>query len=80
MDGLLFELISRKELVLIGSWMNYSSPWPGKEWSIAAWMLETGMIQTDDIITHNYKLKDVNSAFNAIYDPNEPTIKVVLEA
>ncbi|MGL1892415.1 MAG: galactitol-1-phosphate 5-dehydrogenase [Spirochaetaceae bacterium] len=80
MDGLLFELISRKELELIGSWMNYSSPWPGKEWSIAAWMLETGMIQTDDIITHNYKLKDVNTAFNAIYDPNEPTIKVVLEA
>lgn len=79
MDGVLFELVSRKELELIGSWMNYSAPWPGREWSIAAWMLETGKIQTDEIITHTYALKDVDRAFNAIYDVNEPTIKVVLE-
>lgn len=78
-DGLLFELISRKELELIGSWMNYSNPWPGKEWSIAAWMLETGMIQTDEIITHIFPLNEVESAFNVIYDRKEPFIKVVLE-
>jgi len=79
MDGVFFELISRKELELIGSWMNYSNPWPGREWSIAAWMLETGMIQTDEIITHIFPLKEVESAFNVIYDRNEPFIKVVLK-
>ncbi|MDA3811279.1 MAG: galactitol-1-phosphate 5-dehydrogenase [Spirochaetaceae bacterium] len=79
MDGLLFELISRKELEIIGSWMNYSNPWPGKEWSIAAWMLESGMIQTDEIITHIFPLKEVESAFNVIYDQKEPFIKVVLQ-
>ena len=79
MDGVLFELISRKELNMVGSWMNYSNPWPGREWSIAAWMLETGMIQTDEIITHIVPLKEVESAFNVIYDRKEPFIKVVLE-
>jgi L-iditol 2-dehydrogenase len=78
-DGVLFELISRKELNMVGSWMNYSNPWPGREWSIAAWMLETGMIQTDEIITHIFPLKEVESAFNVIYDRKEPFIKVVLE-
>lgn len=79
MDGILFELISRKELNMVGSWMNYSSPWPGREWSIAAWMLETGMIQTDEIITHCFPLNEVESAFNVIYDRDEPFIKVVLQ-
>lgn len=77
MDGVLFELISRKELEMIGSWMNYSAPWPGKEWSIAAWMLETGLIKTDEIITHCFPLSDAGKAFDLIYS-GEPFIKVVL--
>lgn len=27
-----FGQILRKELTIVGSWMNYSGPWPGKEW------------------------------------------------
>ncbi|WP_052987929.1 galactitol-1-phosphate 5-dehydrogenase, partial [Shigella sonnei] len=31
-----FGKILRKELTVIGSWMNYSSPWPGQEWETAS--------------------------------------------
>lgn len=27
-----WELINRKEMILTGSWMSYSAPWPGVEW------------------------------------------------
>jgi len=30
-----FGLILRKELKILGSWMNYSAPWPGSEWQQA---------------------------------------------
>ena len=30
-----FGQILRKELTIVGSWMNYSGPWPGKEWQTA---------------------------------------------
>lgn len=34
-----FGKILRKELALLGSWMNYSAPWPGDEWNTAARLL-----------------------------------------
>ncbi|WP_142916278.1 zinc-binding dehydrogenase, partial [Klebsiella pneumoniae] len=34
-----FGKILRKELTVIGSWMNYSSPWPGQEWETASRLL-----------------------------------------
>jgi threonine dehydrogenase-like Zn-dependent dehydrogenase len=34
-----FELINRKELVVQGSWMNYSAPFPGWEWRFGAELL-----------------------------------------
>lgn len=42
-----WEQINRKELTIKGSWMNYSSPYPGKEWELAQqWLLED-KINTD---------------------------------
>lgn len=34
-----FGQILRKELTIVGSWMNYSGPWPGKEWQTAVRLL-----------------------------------------
>ena len=31
-----FGLILRKELHILGSWMNYSAPWPGEEWQLVS--------------------------------------------
>lgn len=47
-----FSLILRKELTLIGSWMNYSAPWPGEEWDTAARLLTEKRIQLAPLIAH----------------------------
>jgi galactitol-1-phosphate 5-dehydrogenase len=42
-----FEVILRKELNLFGSWMNYSAPYPGKEWDVAAELFVNNQINID---------------------------------
>lgn len=42
-----FEVILRKELTIFGSWMNYSAPYPGKEWQVAADLFERNLINTE---------------------------------
>jgi galactitol-1-phosphate 5-dehydrogenase len=45
-----FGLILRRELRLLGSWMNYSGPWPGVEWQQAMQLFEAGSINLDALI------------------------------
>jgi len=45
-----FGLILRKELAIIGSWMNYSAPWPGKEWQLISDYFAQGKIKLDKLI------------------------------
>ncbi|KYK73938.1 galactitol-1-phosphate 5-dehydrogenase [Aggregatibacter actinomycetemcomitans] len=44
-----FGLILRKELSILGSWMNYSAPWPGDEWTKAIELVKQGKIQFDKL-------------------------------
>ena len=37
-----WENMNRKEFKLTGSWMSYSSPFPGKEWDLTAHYFATG--------------------------------------
>lgn len=45
-----FAQILRKELHLFGSWMNYSAPWPGQEWSLVSQFIEQHQINFTDLI------------------------------
>lgn len=45
-----FGLILRKELSILGSWMNYSAPWPGKEWSEAVQLMAQNKINIAPLI------------------------------
>ncbi|OCG71760.1 galactitol-1-phosphate 5-dehydrogenase [Gilliamella sp. Occ3-1] len=45
-----FGLILRKELQILGSWMNYSAPWPGKEWQLVSQYFMDGKIKLDELI------------------------------
>ncbi|MDR2879359.1 MAG: zinc-binding dehydrogenase, partial [Fusobacteriales bacterium] len=45
-----FELINRKELTIKGSWMNYSKPFPGKEWTEAIRLFDEGLVKIDKLI------------------------------
>lgn len=43
-DWKTFELMNRKEFTLTGSWMSYSAPFPGREWSLACDMAAQGRL------------------------------------
>jgi len=45
-----YEQILRKELLVFGSWMNYSAPFPGDEWRLTIDMFRNGQIQIDPLI------------------------------
>lgn len=45
-----FELMNRKELVVQGSWMNYSAPFPGWEWETGAQLLRRGRVRTESLV------------------------------
>lgn len=46
----IFGLILRKELLIMGSWMNYSSHWPGKEWELVSTFFAEGKVKLDKLI------------------------------
>jgi L-iditol 2-dehydrogenase len=75
----LWERITRKELRLSGSWMSYSAPFPGPEWTTGLWLLQSGRVRAEGLITHRYPLERVADAFAMILGGRETFIKVMLE-
>ncbi|WKZ91440.1 galactitol-1-phosphate 5-dehydrogenase [Chimaeribacter arupi] len=47
-----FGQILRKELTLLGSWMNYSTGWPGVEWQQAQALFSKGALTLAPLIAH----------------------------
>lgn len=45
-----FSQILRKELTLLGSWMNYSAPWPGEEWRQALKLFQSAELALEPLI------------------------------
>lgn len=45
-----FGQILRKELTLLGSWMNYSAPWPGEEWRQALALFQSASLTLEPLI------------------------------
>ena len=77
-DGPTFELITRKELKLIGSWMSYSNPFPGSEWQAGVKILQSNLLDIKSIVTHSYKLDEIETAFNMILKNTEKYCKVMI--
>ncbi|HAS80302.1 MAG TPA: galactitol-1-phosphate 5-dehydrogenase [Fusobacteriaceae bacterium] len=61
-----FEYINRKELLVRGSWMSYSNPWPGKEWIIAGDFLSSGKINVDLLADRIVPMEEGVQAFKDI--------------
>lgn len=53
-----FGQILRKELTILGSWMNYSFPWPGDEWKTAADLLVKQHYQLESLIAYSGEAKN----------------------
>lgn len=61
-----FGQILRKELSVLGSWMNYSGPWPGEEWTTAARLLAEKRLQLQPLIAHHGDAESFASAVQAL--------------
>lgn len=61
-----FGQILRKELTVLGSWMNYSSPWPGEEWETAARLLTEKRLQLTPLIAHRGNAESFAEAVKAL--------------
>jgi L-iditol 2-dehydrogenase len=73
-----FECINRKELKVRGSWMSYSAPFPGKEWTLGAHYLGSGLIKVDKLIGKVLPIEDIGKAFDLI-EKNKVSGKIMLE-
>lgn len=59
-----WENINRKEFTLTGSWMSYSAPFPGREWSLTAHYFKTGELRFDEsLIFKKIPLSQIDTAF-----------------
>ncbi|WP_436853036.1 galactitol-1-phosphate 5-dehydrogenase [Enterobacter hormaechei] len=61
-----FGKILRKELTLLGSWMNYSAPWPGEEWEMAARLLADKKLQLAPLVAHSGDSESFAQAVQAL--------------
>lgn len=74
-----FELINRKELVITGSWMSYSAPFPGPEWEMTAAYFASGRLKIDPEFLHGvYELDRAGEAFAEFAEPGRVSGKVML--
>ncbi len=73
-----FEHINRKELTLRGSWMSYSAPFPGKEWTQAVELLQNGDIQVEPLIDRTIGVEKIAEAFADI-DAGKVSGKVLIQ-
>lgn len=74
-----FEKINRGELSVTGSWMSYSEPFPGKEWTAAITYLTEGNIDVKQLITGIHKLEDVSKPFHRLVDNNLASVDELYE-
>ena len=75
----LFENMNRKEFILTGSWMSYSAPFPGKEWSLTAHFFSKGDLRFDDsLIFKKLPMKDIKEGFDMYKTPGLVKGKIML--
>ncbi len=77
-DHATFELMNRKEFRLTGSWMSYSAPFPGPEWSLTAECVADGRLRITDELVHGiFPLEEVMTAFELFEQAGAVTGKLL---
>ena len=75
----MWENMNRKEFKLTGSWMSYSSPFPGKEWELTAHYFATGQLKFDEgLIYKKMPMSQAQEAFQMFKTPGLVKGKVLL--
>ena len=74
-----WENMNRKEFKLTGSWMSYSSPFPGKEWDLTAHYFATGQLKFDPaFIYKKMPMSQAQEAFQMFKTPGLVQGKILL--
>lgn len=74
-----WELMNRREFTLTGSWMSYSAPFPGDEWTLTAHFLASGQLRIDPGMTYmTFPLERVAEAFELFRERDKVKGRVVV--
>ena len=75
----MWENMNRKEFKLTGSWMSYSSPYPGKEWELTAHYYANGQLKFDPgFIYKKMPMSQAQEAFQMFKNPGQVMGKILL--
>lgn len=76
-----WENMNRKEFTVTGSWMSYSTPFPGEEWNAAAHYFKTGELQFDEsLIFKKMPLSKIDEAFELFKNPGIVKGKILIDS
>ncbi len=74
-----WELMNRKEFTLTGSWMSYSAPFPGEEWTLTAHYFATGQMKYDPaMIYRTFPMSEAAAAFDLFHNRAQVKGRVIL--
>ncbi len=74
-----WENMNRKEFRLTGSWMSYSTPFPGREWTMTAEYYADGRLKFDEaFIGARYPMERAQEAFLLFETPGAVSGKILL--
>ena len=74
-----FEKMNRKEFRLTGSWMSYSAPFPGDEWTMTADYFSNGQLKFDEALVYKkFPMSRAGEAFKLFKIPGEVKGKLML--
>ena len=74
-----WENLNRKEMMVTGSWMSYSSSFPGEEWELTAHFFKTGQLKYDEeMVFKKMPLSDIKEAFMMFKEPGLVNGKIMI--
>lgn len=74
-----WENMNRKEFRLTGSWMSYSAPFPGREWTMTAEYYASGKLKFDEaFIAKRFPMARAQEAFMLFETPGAVSGKILL--
>jgi len=76
-----WEQLNRKEFTMTGSWMSYSTPFPGREWELTAHYFQEGSLKFDDaLIFKKMPLSQIAEAFELFKVPGAVKGKILIDS
>lgn len=76
-----WEMMNRKEFTMTGSWMSYSAPFPGHEWTNVAHYFGTGQLKySDELIFKKVPLSQLAEAFEMYKTPGAVKGKILVNS